>query len=83
MGIKEEEAGKLKEEIKKSYKANLLGAVRISLGFYNTEEDVDRLIEALQTISKKEYNGKYKLVPRLGEYLPENFCFNYQNYFDF
>jgi len=30
MGIKEEEAGKLKEEIKKSYKANLLGAIRIS-----------------------------------------------------
>jgi cysteine desulfurase/selenocysteine lyase len=80
--IKEEEAREFREEIRRSYKANLSGTVRVSLGFYNTEEDVDRLIEALQMISEKEYKGKYKLEPGLGEYLPENFHFNYQDHFD-
>ena len=83
LGITEEQARKLKEEIRRSYKANLPGAVRISFGFYNTPEDVDRLVEALEKISKKEYKGSYKLDPRLGEYIPEDFHFNYRQYFDF
>jgi cysteine desulfurase/selenocysteine lyase len=83
LGITEEQSKKLKEEIRRSYKANLPGAVRISFGFYNTQEDVDRLIEALEKISKKEYKGTYKLNPRLGEFIPEDFHFNYRQYFDF
>jgi len=83
LGITEEQSTKLKEEIKRTYKANLPGTVRISFGFYNTKEDVDLLIEALEKISKGEYKGKYRLDPKLGEYLPENFSFNYHQYFDF
>ena len=83
LGIPEEQCQKLKEEIKRSYKANLLGAVRVSFGFYNNEEEIDRLIEALLKISRKEYKGRYKLDLRSGEYVPEDFSFNYHNYFDF
>lgn len=83
LGITDEQCKKVREEVKRSYKVNLPGTVRVSFGFYNNQDEIDQLIEALQRISKKGYKGKYKLVPRLGEYLPENFCFNYQNYFDF
>lgn len=83
LGITEEQSRKLKAEIRRSYKANLPGAIRISFGFYNTQEDVDRLIEALEKISKNEYKGKYRMDPKLGEFLPEDFQFDYHRYFDF
>jgi len=83
LGITEEQSRKLKEEIKRLYKANLPGAVRVSLGFYNNKDEVDRLIEALRRISSKRYKGRYKLDPALSEYVPGDFSFDYQNYFDF
>jgi hypothetical protein len=83
LGITEEQSRKLKEEIKRLYKANLPGAVRVSLGFYNNQDEINRLIETLQRISRKEHKGRYKLNPASGEYFPEGFSYNYQNYFDF
>ncbi|MGB8657220.1 MAG: aminotransferase class V-fold PLP-dependent enzyme [Candidatus Zixiibacteriota bacterium] len=83
LGITEEQTRQLKEEIKRSYKANLPGAVRVSFGFYNTRQDADWLIEAVERISKGDYRGKYTLDARLGEYLPEDFSFDYHDYFDF
>jgi len=83
LGTTEEESIKLRGEIKKGNKTNLPGAVRISFGFYNTEEEIDQLIEALERISRREYKEKYKLDEKLGEYLPEDFSFDYKKYFDF
>jgi len=83
LGTTEEESIKLRGEIKKGNKTNLPGAVRISFGFYNTEEEIGQLIEALEKISRREYKGKYKLDAKLGEYLPEDFSFDYKKYFDF
>ena len=83
LGTTEEQSIRLQAEIKSGNKANLPGAVRISFGFYNTEEEIDQLIEALEKISRREYKGKYKLDEKLGEYLPENFSFDYKKYFDF
>ena len=83
LGTTEEKSIRLRGEIKRGNKANLPGVVRISFGFYNTKEEIDQLIEALEKISRREYKGKYKLDAKLGEYLPENFSFDYQKYFDF
>ncbi|MCK4385772.1 MAG: aminotransferase class V-fold PLP-dependent enzyme, partial [candidate division Zixibacteria bacterium] len=83
LGTTEEQSIRLRAEIKRGNKANLPGAVRISFGFYNTEEEIDQLIDALEKISRREYKGKYRLDERLGEYLPENFSFDYKKYFDF
>ncbi len=83
LGVTEEELKRLRDEIKRRNKAHLPGAVRISFGFYNSEEEIDQLIGALDKISKREYKGKYKLDEKLGEYLPENFSFDYSSYFDF
>jgi len=83
LGVTEEESKRFRDELKGRNKANLPGAVRISFGFYNTEEEIDQLVEALERISRREYKGKYKLDAKLGEYLPENFSFDYSRYFDF
>jgi cysteine desulfurase / selenocysteine lyase len=46
------------------------GMVRISLGAYNTSEDVDALIEMLERITRKDYQGRYYWVPESGDYKP-------------
>jgi selenocysteine lyase/cysteine desulfurase len=83
LGVTEGESKKFRDELKRRNKANLPGAVRVSFGFYNTEEEIDQLVGALEKISRREYKGKYKLDSKLGEYLPENFSFDYSRYFDF
>jgi hypothetical protein len=69
--------------VKRGYKPNLPRQVRISFRVYNTNEEIDQLIAALGKISRKEYKGKHRLQEKLGEYLPEDFPFNYQKYSDF
>ena len=46
----------------------LPGMVRASFGCYNNEEDVDRLVETLERIAKKEYRGTYAIDPISGMY---------------
>ena len=42
--------------------------VRISLGAYNTADDVDVLIDMLGRISRREYEGQYRCADDTGEY---------------
>ena len=46
--------------------------VRVSFGFYNTREEVDRLVAALFFLREEEGKIKksYRLNPVTGEYLP-------------
>ena len=44
--------------------------VRISLGIYNTPEDIDALVEMLQRIARNDYKGTYGHVPQSGDCTP-------------
>ena len=44
--------------------------VRVSLGLYNTREDVDVLVTMLKQIAAGDYRGRYEPVPETGEYRP-------------
>lgn len=46
------------------------GMVRVSLGAYNTAEDVDALVEMLRRIVCCDYKGEYHTVHGSGEYEP-------------
>ena len=46
------------------------GMVRISLGAYNTSEEIDALVEMLWTIVRNDYRGQYYQVPENGDYFP-------------
>ena len=83
LSVTEEGSKRLVGEVKRGYKPNLPRSVRISVRFCSTKEEIDQLIAALGGISRKEYKGKYSLQEKLGEYLPEDFPFNYQEYSDF
>lgn len=57
------------------------GAVRVSVGFYNEEWEVDRFLQALERIIRKEYKGCYELDPRSGEYHPRGYRDDFGPYF--
>ena len=46
------------------------GMVRLSLGIYNTEEDVDALVTMVERIGRGAHSGDYTRVPATGEYMP-------------
>lgn len=47
------------------------GAVRASFGIYNTEEDVDRLIEGVQMLRSGKWRGRYKILGPDSEEVPQ------------
>jgi cysteine desulfurase / selenocysteine lyase len=66
--IPTEEQRAVRNEIAAGNRSNIPGAVRASLGIYNSCEDVDLLVDALNMISADRYNGRYILDARTGEY---------------
>lgn len=47
--------------------------VRISLGAYNTMEEIDTLVDMLWRITQNDYHGQYDEVPEYGEYKPADY----------
>ncbi|MBD3216924.1 MAG: aminotransferase class V-fold PLP-dependent enzyme [candidate division Zixibacteria bacterium] len=78
--VKAEEARKLEEEIKQRDRSHLPGTVRASFGIYNALEEVDRMCDLLEIISKDGHSGKYILNPEKGEYIPEGFKIDVTDY---
>lgn len=54
-------------------RSHLPGLIRASFGCYNNEADVDRLVEWLERIARKDYRGEYFLDRRSGSYYPRGF----------
>jgi selenocysteine lyase/cysteine desulfurase len=62
-------------------KSDMPGLIRASFGLYNTLEDVDDLLRALEMIVKGEYQGVYVQDKATGEYLPEGWAPQFEQYF--
>ena len=65
-------------EILEGKRNNVPGAVRASLGIHNTDGDVARLIKAVSQIAEGKWQGKYEQEIESGEFLPQNFQFDFQ-----
>ena len=65
-------------------RSDIPGMLRVSFGFYNEEEELDILIEALKNIMKnrKKYFDKYILDKEIGEYFPKRYKDNFKQYFE-
>jgi cysteine desulfurase/selenocysteine lyase len=81
LGVDEEESREVEAQIIARDRSRLPGMVRISFGLYNTEEEIDQLIDMLKTIAKKQYKGEYILDKERGEYHPKGFSYDFQKYF--
>ena len=81
LNLDEEESGGWRDQIIQGDKSNMPGMVRASFGCYNNESDIDRLMDMLDVISRREYKGNYRLVPSTGEYFPEDFLEPLESHF--
>ncbi len=74
MGVSREETERVKENLIEG-KLPGLGAIRTSLSFYNTVEEIEVLKQALEeALSRREFHYKYE--PHLKAFVPENFKFS-------
>ncbi len=83
MGIDPRSATYVREAILENDRRQVPGMVRISFGLYNTCSDVDRLVEALQAIVGGQYNGNYLQDKASGEFHPQGWDVDFEQYFSF
>ncbi len=81
--VSPEEDQRLIAEVIAGNKSNMPGMVRASLGCFNNEEDVDRLVEMLQRVVRKEYRGTYNQDRASGAFRAEGFAPDLSRYFRF
>ena len=62
-------------------KSDMPGLVRASFGLYNTFEDIDALVGALNKISIGDYSGEYTQDDSTGEFTPKGWQPTYDDYF--
>jgi selenocysteine lyase/cysteine desulfurase len=70
LGRSNREAARLNRESPAADRAQRPGMVRVSFGIYNTEEDVDALVEMLVRTTKGDYRGNYRPLPETGDWVP-------------
>jgi selenocysteine lyase/cysteine desulfurase len=68
MGVSEGAVEEIRENIHVHRKGEMPGMVRVSFGMYNTTEEVDVLIDALEKIGRGEFAGTYSQDVESGEY---------------
>jgi selenocysteine lyase/cysteine desulfurase len=81
MGMDEQEALKIEQEILNNDRSRLPGAVRASFGMYNTTDEIDHFIDVLKTIASENFRGTYEIDRIRGEYHPENWEYRFEEYF--
>ncbi len=81
LGLSQDEAKDVREKILAGDKSNMPGLVRASFGLYNTFDDIEALVEALNRISAGNFIGDYVQDRSTGEYIPKNWYPAYEDYF--
>jgi len=81
LGLNEVEASQVRRRILAGDKSEMPGLVRVSFGLYNTLDEIDILIDALNHISKRDYEGKYIQDKPTGEYSPVGWHPDFSDYF--
>lgn len=81
--IDDETAEKMKDDIICNRKVDLPGAVRVSFGIYNSFEEVDYLIQAIENIIAGKIQGDYIYEDETGHFIPKGYDFNISEYFSY
>ncbi len=81
LGLSREESAVVRQQMMEGDKSEMPGLIRLSFGLYNTMQEVDILVEALQRISSGDYKGRYIQDKATGEYTPVAWKVNFSDYF--
>ena len=63
-------------------RSQMPGLVRASFGLYNTLEEVDVFVDALEKIASGAYRGRYQQDKASGDYVPEGWAPRFSEYFE-
>jgi len=83
LGVGPEEDRILTSEVLAGNKSRLPGMVRASLGCYNNETDVDAMVEMLERIVRRDYDGRYVQNTATGAFHAEGFAPDFRAYVPF
>lgn len=78
-----QESNAVRQRMLSGDRSEMPGMIRASFGLYNTKEDVDALVTALRRVALGQYSGKYYQDIASGEYIPEGWAPNYEQFFSF
>lgn len=81
LGLDQEEANKVRDQIQAGDRSDMPGLVRVSFGLYNSTNEIDELIESLFHILRGDYAGNYLQDPASGEYFPEGWDPEFDRFF--
>jgi cysteine desulfurase / selenocysteine lyase len=81
LGVKEEQALRVRQSILDGDRREVPGLVRVSFGLYNETAEVDQLVDALQRITRGEYQGEYIQDAASGDFVPKGWQVDYDRYF--
>lgn len=83
LGLSQEQADQVRGRMIAGDRSDMPGLIRASFGLYNTLEDVDGLIEALDRIARGEYQGVYRQDIATGEFQPDGWQPDFERYFSY
>ncbi|HEV8124828.1 MAG TPA: aminotransferase class V-fold PLP-dependent enzyme [Gemmatimonadales bacterium] len=81
LGIDEAGTREIKRRILAGDRRDGPGAVRLSMGAYNTVGDIDRISAGLEAIAAGDVRGKYRVDAKSGEYHPTGTRYDYGSYY--
>ncbi len=81
--LSQEDAAQVRDQMISGDRSNMPGMVRASFGLYNTEEEIDVLVDALGEIVQGEYKGEYVQDLASGEFIPNGWDPEFDRFFSF
>ncbi|MBN1180038.1 MAG: aminotransferase class V-fold PLP-dependent enzyme [Anaerolineae bacterium] len=81
--VSPEEAQAYQAAIERGDRTRIPGAVRASLGIYNTRAEVDELVAALSRIARGDVAGDYVLDRSTGDYALQGYAVRFEDFFSF
>lgn len=81
LGLTEDQAHAVRAAMLSGDRTDMPGMIRASFGLYNKSEEIDQFILALKKIVRGEYHGRYWQDKASGEFKPEGWNPDFENYF--
>ena len=81
LNLSTSEAQEVRQNMLAGNRSDMPGLVRASFGLYNTLDEVDAFVEALQRIAAGRFQWRYSQDKASGEYLPLDWSPDFKRYF--
>ena len=83
LGLNSEKSEAVRARMMAGDRTDMPGLIRVSFGLYNTLDEIDDLVDALNFISQGVYLGNYIQDKATGEYSPQGWSPDFEEYFSF